>query len=67
MIAVLLTKMLFILFFVSCLVVLRHAFLFITNFVSSEPKKYKLTIIELTYLAIAIGVIITDFIKGIGL
>jgi hypothetical protein len=63
MVAVLLTKMLFILFFISCLIVLRHGFLFVTNFISSEPKKYKLTTTELTYLAIAIGIIITDIIK----
>jgi len=67
MVAILLTKMLFILFFVSCLIVLRHGFLFVSNFISSEPKKYRLTPIQLTYLAVSIGIIITDIIKGIGL
>jgi hypothetical protein len=67
MVAILLTKMLFILFFVSCLIVLRHGFLFVSNFINSEPKKYGLTPIQLTYLAVAIGIIITDIIKGIGL
>lgn len=67
MITALLTKVLFVLFFISWLIILRHGFLFISNFISAEPKKYLLTKTELTYLAIAIGIIITDIIKGIGI
>lgn len=65
LLTLLINKALFILFIISCLIVLRHIYAFTVNFLSNEPKKYALTSTELMYLAIALGIVITDIIKGI--
>jgi len=63
----LINKILYIGFFVSLLVILRHAYLFTMNFRSEQPKKYKLTNRELIYVCISLAVLLASIVKGIGL
>lgn len=67
LLTLLINKLLFVVFIISCLVIVRHIYAFTTNFISNEPKKYLLSPNQLMYLAIAVGIVITDIIKGIAI
>jgi hypothetical protein len=60
-------KSLFVVFFMSCLIVLRQIFLFSRHLRNPEPQKYTISTTNLIYLGLSIAVIITAIIKGIGL
>jgi hypothetical protein len=67
LLTLLVNKLLFVVFVISSLIILRHMYAFTVNFLSNEPKKYTLTPTQLLYLTIALGIVITDIIKGISL
>jgi hypothetical protein len=63
-----LNKILLILFFMSCLNILRHAYYFIQAVVTSseeEPKKYRITNVSLYLLGISIAYILSTIFTGI--
>jgi preprotein translocase subunit Sec61beta len=62
-----LNKILFIGFFMSCLVILRHIFLFIRHLNNPEPKPYEINVRNLFYIGLSIAILLTGIIKGIGL
>ena len=62
-----LDKSLFVMFFMSCLVILRQIFLFIRHLNNPEPQKYTISQKALIYLGVSVALILTSIIKGIGL
>jgi hypothetical protein len=61
-------KLFVVLFMLSCLNIIRHGYYFIQTVITSndeEPKKYKLSKIQLTFLGISIAYILSVFITGI--
>jgi len=62
-----LDKSLFVMFFMSCLVILRQIFLFIRHLNNPEPQIYSISQKALIYLGVAVAIILTSVIKGIGL
>ena len=66
-IILLLNKVLLLSLVLSILVIIRHAFSFIRNILSTEPVKFKLTIRELVYLGVSVSYVITSIINGIKL
>jgi hypothetical protein len=60
-------KSLFVIFFMSCLIILRQTFLFIRHLRNPEPQKYTINMTALIYLGLSVAVILTAVIKGIGL
>ncbi len=62
-----LDKILFIGFFMSCLVIIRHIFLFIRHLNNPEPKPYEVDKRSLFYIGLSVAVLLTGIIKGIGL
>jgi hypothetical protein len=67
MVQLILNKLLYVIFFLSCFVIFRHGFIFISNFIKPEPVKLKYTSKDLVYIAISLSIIITSLIKGIGI
>lgn len=70
MLALILNKILFMLFFLSCLNTLRHVYYIIQAFMLSkdeEPVKYKLPNKSLIFLGISVSYILSVLITGIGL
>lgn len=66
----LIDKGLFVLFFLSCLTVLRHGYFLGQAFLTSteeEPKKYRVTPIGLVFLGLSIAFILTSIFTGIKL
>ena len=63
----LLNKTLFVTFFLSFFVVIRHLFLFIRHMRKPEVEKYVIARKEMVYLALALAFIITTIFKGIGI
>jgi hypothetical protein len=51
----------------SCLVILRHIFLFIRHLNNPEPKPYEINVRNLFYIGLSIAILLTGIIKGIGL
>jgi len=67
MLIVLLNKFLIALFFLSCLVVIRHGYYFIQAFMTSTeeiPVKYKLSSWSLFFLGTSISYILTVIFTG---
>lgn len=62
-----LDKILFIGFFLSSLVIIRHIFLFIRHLNNPEPKPYEINKKSLFYVGLSVAVLLTGIIKGIGL
>ena len=63
-----LNRILLILFFISCLNVLRHVYYFIQAVVTStdeEPKKYRIPSVSLYLLGISIAYILSVIFTGI--
>lgn len=63
-----LNKLFIVLFMLSCLNVIRHAYYFIQAVVTStedEPKKYKMPKLQLNLLGISIAYILSVLITGI--
>ncbi len=61
-------KTLFVFFFMSCLVVIRHTYYFIQAFASStdeEPVKYKVSKMSLFFLCLSLGFILASIFTGI--
>lgn len=65
MITLILDKIMYILFFLSLVNVLRHLFLFFIKV--SDQKKYEITNISLFYLGLSVSYILTSLITGIKL
>jgi hypothetical protein len=63
MVQIILNKIVFILFFMSLLNVIRHSFLFTINLIDS--KKYVLERDTLFYLGLSISMLLTSIINGI--
>jgi hypothetical protein len=62
-----LDKVLFIGFFMACLVIIRQIFLFIRHLNNPEPKPYEIDKLGLYYLGLSVAAVLTGIIKGIGL
>ena len=65
---VILNKLFIVLFILSCLNTLRHAYYFIQAVITStedEPKKYKMPKLQLNLLGISIAYILAMLITGI--
>ncbi len=63
-----LNKILLILFFMSCLNVIRHGYYFIQAVLTStdeEPKKYKISNVSLYLLSLSIAYILSVIFTGI--
>lgn len=60
-------KILFVGFFMACLVIIRHIFLFIRHLNNPEPKPYEIDMKNLYYLGLSVAVVLSGIIKGIGL
>ena len=63
-----LNKILLVLFFMSCLNIVRHGYYFIAAVISSteeEPKKYKIADISIYLLGISIAYILSVVFTGI--
>jgi preprotein translocase subunit Sec61beta len=67
MLTLLINKILYIAFFISFIVIIRHGYLFSVNLMSDEPKKYRLPNRELIYVCISLAVLLASILKGIGL
>jgi hypothetical protein len=68
MLIVILNKIFLILFFMSCLNVIRHTYYFLQAGLTSteeEPKKYRISNISLYLLSISIAYVISVFFTGI--
>jgi hypothetical protein len=68
MLIVILNKIFLILFFMSCLNLIRHGYYFLQAALSStdeEPKKYRISNVSLYLLGISIAYILSVFITGI--
>ena len=68
MLIVILNKIFLILFFMSCLNVIRHTYYFLQAGLTSteeEPKKYRISKISLTLLSISIAYVLSVFFTGI--
>lgn len=63
----LIDKALFVVFFMSCLIIIRQLFLFIRHLNKPEPQSFEIDPKTLTYLAVSVAVILTTIFKGIGL
>ena len=64
---VLIDKTLSVIFSMACLVVIRQIFLFIRHLNNPEPTPYSIDKKSLFYLGLSVALIITSFLKGIGL
>lgn len=63
-------RILLTLFFMSCLVTIRHSYFFIQAIITStseEPKKYKLNATSLFFLCVSIAYILTGLFAGLKL
>jgi hypothetical protein len=63
-------RILLVLFFMSCLVTIRHAYFFVQAIITStseQPNKYKLTPTSLFFLCVSIAYILTNMVTGINL
>jgi preprotein translocase subunit Sec61beta len=60
-------KLLFIGFFMSCLVIIRHVFLFIRHLNNPEPKPYEIDKRNIYYIGLSVAIVLTGIIKGIGI
>jgi hypothetical protein len=60
-------KILFLIFILSILNVLREIFLFVRHLNKIEPEKYVIGNTRLLYLALALSYILTTIFKGISL
>jgi len=70
MILDILNKILIVLFFMSCLTTIRHAYYFVQAFFTStdeEPVKYRISNTSLILLCISISYILTVIFTGIKL
>jgi len=68
MLIVILNKIFLILFFMSCLNLIRHTYYFLQAGLTSteeEPKKYRISNVSLYLLSISIAYILSVFITGI--
>lgn len=65
MIDLILNKILYVIFFLSCVNVIRHSLLFVINV--SDQKKYQVSDITLFYLGLSISMILTSIVTGIKL
>ena len=65
MIELILNKIIFVLFFLSLVNVIRHGFLFTIK--TSDNKKYILDRLSLFYLGLSISMILTSIFNGIKL
>lgn len=68
MLIVILNKIFLILFFMSCLNVIRHTYYFLQAGLTSteeEPKKYRISNISLSLLSISIAYVLSVFFTGI--
>ncbi len=64
---VLINKVLFVVFFMACLVIIRQVFLFIRHLNNPEPTPYSIDKKSLLYLGLSVAFILTSVLKGIGL
>ena len=67
MLTLFISKLLYILFFASLIIVFRYGYLFFTNLFSEEPKKFVLSNTQMIYVCISLAVILASIFKGIGL
>lgn len=67
LLTILINKSLFVIFFMSCLVVIRQLFLFYRHLGNPEPQKYTISTPSLIYLGLSVSIIITALITGVGL
>lgn len=67
MVLLLINKILYVIFFLSCLVLIRHGFLFYRNYSNDEPKKYTVSVRQLLYISLSVAIILMSVFKGIGL
>lgn len=63
----LIDKMLFVIFFMACLLVIRQIFLFIRHLNNPEPTPYSIDKKSLFYLGLSVALIIASLLRGIGL
>jgi hypothetical protein len=63
----LIDKTLFIIFFMSCLVIIRTLFLFIRHLSNPEPRPFVIESRNLFYLGLSVSIILMTIFKGIGL
>lgn len=67
MVLLLINKILYVIFFLSWLIIVRHGFMFYRNYSSEEPKKYTVSAKQLLYIGLSVAVILMSMFKGIGL
>ena len=67
LLALLLDKLLYVIFFLAWFVLIRHGFLFYRNYSSDEPKRYTISSTQLLYIALSLATILMTIFKGIGL
>ena len=68
MIILLINKVLWVLFFMSCLTTIRHAYYFAQAFLTSteeQPIKYRLSTTSLFYLGVSLAYILSVIFTGI--
>lgn len=63
MLSLILNKIMFILFFLSLVNVIRHSFLFLIKI--TDQEKYKMSSISLFYLGLSISMVLTSLFTGI--
>jgi hypothetical protein len=63
----LINKILYILFFISFLIIFRQGYLFIRNLIDEEPKKIILTNKEMVYICVSLAILLASIFKGIGI
>lgn len=63
MLSLILNKIMFILFFLSLVNVIRHSFLFLIKI--TDQEKYKMSRISLFYLGLSISMVLTSLFTGI--
>ncbi len=62
-----LDRLMYMVFILSCLFILRQSYLFIKHLSKPEPIPFKIDRLSLLYLGISISITLSAIFKGIGL